>query len=102
MEGSDIVSGSVLEARDVRLRRGPREVLCGVDLAIGRGEMVALMGLSGGGKTTFLRAVAGLEPFDAGTLTVDGVALVPGHEPPAAVLRLLRRKVGMVFQFHFL
>jgi len=96
------MSGPVLEARGVTLRRGPRDVLCGVDLQVGRGEFAALMGLSGGGKTTFLRVVAGLEPFDEGTLWVDGVELRPGPRPPADVRRDLRRKVGMVFQFHYL
>ena len=96
------MSALVLDARGVRMRRGAREVLCGVDLQVGRGELVALMGLSGGGKTTFLRAVAGLEAFDAGTLSVDGVELRAGGMPAAATLRALRRKVGMVFQFHYL
>jgi ABC-type polar amino acid transport system ATPase subunit len=96
------MSGLVLDARDVSLRRGSRDVLCGVSIQVGRGELVALMGLSGGGKTTFLRAVAGLEAFDAGTLAVDGVQLQPGRRPSAETMRALRRKVGMVFQFHYL
>jgi ABC-type polar amino acid transport system ATPase subunit len=96
------MSGLVLEARGVTLRRGGRDVLRGVDLHVGRGELVALMGLSGGGKTTFLRAVAGLEAFDAGTLSVDGVSLTAGVLPAPDVLKALRRKVGMVFQFHHL
>jgi polar amino acid transport system ATP-binding protein len=96
------MSVPVLDARGVRLRRGAREVLCGVDLQVGRGELVALMGLSGGGKTTFLRAVAGLEAFDQGALSVDGVALPEGRMPDVATLGALRRKVGMVFQFHYL
>jgi ABC-type polar amino acid transport system ATPase subunit len=96
------MSGFVLDARGVTLRRGSREVLCGVDLQVSRGELVALMGLSGGGKTTFLRAVAGLEAFDGGVLSVDGVQLQPGRVPSAQILRALRRKVGMVFQFHYL
>jgi ABC-type polar amino acid transport system ATPase subunit len=94
------MSGPVLDARGVTLRRGSREVLRGVDLHVGRGELVALMGLSGGGKTTFLRAVAGLEAFDEGTLVVDGVRLDAGGPPAPGVLKALRRKVGMVFQFH--
>ncbi len=102
MEGAHPMSAPVLEARGVTTRRGSLDVLRGVDLQVGRGEFVALMGLSGGGKTTFLRAVAGLEPFDAGSLTVDGVVLHPGREPSPDVLRALRRKVGMVFQFHYL
>ena len=96
------MSTLLLDARGVQLRRGTREVLCGVDLRVGPGELVALMGLSGGGKTTFLRAVAGLEAFDAGTLSVDGIALRAGRMPDRDAVRALRRKVGMVFQFHYL
>jgi ABC-type polar amino acid transport system ATPase subunit len=102
VEGALTVSAPLLEARGVALRRGARDVLCGVDLHVQRGELVALMGLSGGGKTTFLRAVAGLEAFDAGTLSVDGVRLAAGGPSAPDVLTALRRKVGMVFQFHHL
>ena len=102
MESAHVMSAFVLEARGVTLRRGVREVLRSVDLDVRRGELVALMGLSGGGKTTFLRAVAGLESFDAGTLSVDGVNMTAGGPPPPGVLKALRRKVGMVFQFHHL
>jgi len=102
VEGAHAMNLPVLDARGITLRRGSRDVLRGVDLHIGRGELVALMGLSGGGKTTFLRAVAGLEAFDAGTLSVDGVNLVAGRLPAPDVLKALRRKVGMVFQFHHL
>jgi len=84
------------------MRRGAAEVLRGVDLEVGRGELVALMGLSGGGKTSFLRAVAGLELFDGGSLSVGAVALEPGRAPSPGALRDLRRQVGMVFQFHYL
>lgn len=102
MEGAHAMSDMVLTAGGVRMRRGTRDVLQGVDLQVGRGELVALMGLSGGGKTTFLRAAAGLEPFDGGTLVVDGIALTPGRLIDGEALRGLRRKVGMVFQFHYL
>ena len=73
---------STLNARGIHLKRGSREILRGVNLHADAGEVVALMGLSGSGKTTMLRVIAGLEPADAG-------------EVKAA-------KVGMVFQFHFL
>lgn len=91
----------VMELRDLRLRRGTREVLCGVTLAVGRGERLALMGPSGSGKTTILRAVAGLEGFHGGEVLVDGVRLAGGTDRRQA-LRDLHQKVGMVFQFHFL
>ena len=72
----------VLRVAGMRLIRGSREILAGVDLAAGAGEIVALMGLSGSGKTTILRVVAGLERADAGQVSAP--------------------RVGMVFQFHCL
>jgi ABC-type polar amino acid transport system ATPase subunit len=93
---------SVLAIDDLRLRRGSREVLRGVTMHVERGELVALMGLSGGGKTTVLRAITALEPFDAGHIDVDGVVLEAGQTPSRQTLRELRRHVGMVFQDHHL
>ncbi len=71
-----------LDVKQLRLSRGSREILRGVDLHADNGEIVALMGLSGSGKTTMLRVIAGLESGDSGTVTAG--------------------KVGMVFQFHYL
>jgi polar amino acid transport system ATP-binding protein len=99
MESGD---GVILAIDALRLRRGTREVLRGVSLSVRRGELVALMGLSGGGKTTVLRSVAALEPFDAGTIDVDGVVLRAGPLPPRTAAKELRRRVGMVFQLHYL
>jgi ABC-type polar amino acid transport system ATPase subunit len=95
------MSDAVIRLKEVSARRGARIVLAGVDLDVSRGEVVALMGASGSGKTTILRAIAGLDPFDGGSIEVDGVS-VPSGTPHASVLRRLRRKVGMVFQFHCL
>ena len=92
----------VLRVNDLHLHRGARPVLGGVSLDVGRGELVAIMGPSGSGKTTILRAVAGLESFQVGQIAVDGVALTGGTPATKATLRELRRKVGMVFQFHCL
>ena len=97
MESSD-----VLRIGDLRLTRGTREILRGISLRAARGELIALMGLSGGGKTTALRCIAALEQFDAGTIDVDGVTLRAGPLPPRNVMRELRRRVGMVFQLHYL
>ena len=97
-----------MESRDVliidqlRLRRGAREILRGVTFSANRGELLALMGLSGGGKTTVMRCVAALEPFDSGLISVDGVMLRPGPLPPRSAMRELRKRVGMVFQLHYL
>jgi ABC-type polar amino acid transport system ATPase subunit len=92
----------LLDVAGLHLQRGPRHILNGVRLQVARGHLVAIMGPSGSGKTTILRAIAGLERFQGGHITVDGVRLAGGADIPAATLRELRRKVGMVFQFHCL
>jgi ABC-type polar amino acid transport system ATPase subunit len=93
---------SVLKIDGLRLNRGAREILRSVSVTVERGELVALMGLSGGGKTTVLRAITALERFDGGTIDVDGVVLRADQAPSHATLRELRRRVAMVFQSHFL
>ena len=102
MEGADRFMTPVLQVRGLRVRRGAREVLSGVDLDAARCELVVVMGASGAGKSTLLRAIAALDPFDEGAMGVDGVTLAPGRLPSSRVLAPLRRKVGMVFQFHAL
>ena len=97
MESTDL-----LTIRDLRLNRGTREILRGISMRAHRGELLALMGLSGGGKTTVLRCITALEPFDGGTIDIDGVTLLSGALPSRTVLRALRRRVGMVFQLHYL
>ena len=92
---------AVLSLRDVRVRRGARQVLAGVSLDVAGGGIVAIMGPSGSGKTTLLRAVCGLEPIGAGTIQVAGVTLTAAR-PSAATLRTVHRGVGLVFQFHHL
>jgi ABC-type polar amino acid transport system ATPase subunit len=79
-----------------------RDVLEGVTFDVPRGELVALMGPSGSGKTTILRVIAGLEPFQSGTVQVEDLAIDSGAWLTPTTVRALRRKVGMVFQFHHL
>jgi ABC-type polar amino acid transport system ATPase subunit len=86
----------------LRVRYDTRDVLRALSLEVARGELVALMGPSGVGKTTALRAVAALQPFDEGQIVVDGFALAPGPVPPESRLVALRRRVGLVFQAHAL
>jgi ABC-type polar amino acid transport system ATPase subunit len=86
----------------LRVARGATDVLRGVDLRVARGEIYALMGTSGAGKSTVLRSVAALQPFSGGGIEVDGFALHPGPLPRESRLEGLRRRVGMVFQAHAL
>jgi polar amino acid transport system ATP-binding protein len=95
------MTDAIVRFDNVHLRRGARVVLAGAAFEAGRGEVVALMGSSGSGKTTILRTLAGLETFEQGAVTLDEVTLEAGVADAAAV-RALRRKVGMVFQFHCL
>jgi iron(III) transport system ATP-binding protein len=87
-------AGMSLVFAGIRHAYGAREVLRGVDLAVGAGEIVCLLGPSGDGKTTLLRLAAGLEPLQAGRVEVGGAPVAePGREvPPEA------RGVGFVFQ----
>jgi ABC-type polar amino acid transport system ATPase subunit len=91
-----------LEVRGLCSRRGEVEILRGVDLDVAPGEICALMGVSGAGKSTVLRSIAALQPFSGGRISVGDVALSAGPLPGEARLRPLRRKVGMVFQSHAL
>jgi ABC-type polar amino acid transport system ATPase subunit len=93
----------VIEVRELVKNHGPLRVLDGVSLRVRRGEVAAVIGPSGGGKSTLLRCVNGLEPFQGGEVRADGITLGPGDEGSdrAGALRELRRRVGMVFQqFH--
>lgn len=96
------MSEAVLRVRALGLRRGIRGVLEEVTFNVPQGELVALMGPSGSGKTTILRVVAGLEPFHSGTVQVEDLTIDSGAWLTPPMLRALRRKVGMVFQFHHL
>jgi len=76
---------------DCRVAYGNEVVLKDVDLEVKSGEIVAIMGSSGGGKTTLLRAIAGLIPMVSGDVQFDGVSIKT--EPEEA-----RKELGMVFQ----
>ncbi|MDB5806782.1 MAG: transporter ATP-binding protein [Betaproteobacteria bacterium] len=73
-----------------------RQILSGVDLSVKRGQLVALMGGSGSGKTTILRLLGGQVKPQAGTVMVDGRNV---HALKHGELFALRRRMGMLFQF---
>ncbi|MBN8945479.1 MAG: amino acid ABC transporter ATP-binding protein [Rhizobiales bacterium] len=75
---------------------GAIEILRGCDLTIERGEVVVICGPSGSGKSTLIKCINGLEPFNGGAVTVDGLDIGARR----ADLTALRARIGMVFQ-HF-
>ncbi len=90
------MSDYLIEIRDLYFTYGERMVLQGINLTARRGQVVAIMGISGGGKTTLLRLIGGQLKPTRGTLTVDGQEV--GALDPAGLYRL-RRRMGMLFQF---
>jgi ABC-type polar amino acid transport system ATPase subunit len=90
----------MIEVRELVKNHGQLRVLRGVTLCVQPGEVAAVVGPSGGGKSTLLRCINGLEPFQAGSVQVHDLALKPG-KPGPVLLQRLRARVGMVFQqFH--
>ena len=85
---------SLVELKDVVKRYGTNTVLNGVSLRVEKGEIIAIIGRSGSGKSTMLRCVNGLEPIQGGTVAFDGTVV----NDPKTDLRALRQHVGIVFQ----
>ncbi len=85
---------------------GDRKIFRDVTLQVHQSEVVAIIGPSGVGKSTLIRCVNYLHPFDQGTIRLLGHELRGGERPSAAVLQDIRTHVGMVFQtfnlFHHL
>ena len=93
-------NNSIIRVENLHKRYGSLEVLKGVSLEIGRGEVVAIVGPSGAGKTTLLHAIGALSDFDEGRIVVDGVDVGSLGSDAAADFR--NRCIGLVFQFHYL
>ncbi len=79
---------------------GPVEVLRDVTLEVEEGQMVAVIGASGVGKSTLLHVLGGLDSLDGGAVVVDGVALHDLNDAGRVAFR--NQRVGFVFQFHHL
>jgi ABC-type polar amino acid transport system ATPase subunit len=90
----------MIEVRALVKNHGGLRVLDGVSLDVRRGEVAAVIGPSGGGKSTLLRCINGLDPFEEGEVQVDQIRLRAGaaRGEIGQSLRELRRRVGMVFQ----
>ena len=96
----------MIRAVDVHKHFGPVEVLKGVSLEVGKGEVIAIIGPSGSGKSTFLRCLIHLETVHRGSIAIEGESLVSTDAngncryAPEQEIRRICGKMGMVFQ-HF-
>jgi ABC-type polar amino acid transport system ATPase subunit len=89
----------VIRIRGLTKRHGDRVILDDISAEVAAGETIAIVGPSGGGKSTLLRSLNYLEPFDAGEVEIAGFKLTPGMgRGQNAVFSELRTAVGMVFQ----
>ncbi len=88
-----------LEIKNLKKQFGSTKVLHGIDFSMEKGEVVALIGSSGGGKTTFLRCLNFLEMANEGTIDIeDGFHFDAKKDYKAAEIRNMRLKMGLVFQ----
>jgi putative ABC transport system ATP-binding protein len=97
MNSPVVAGGTLIEARDVRKSFGQTPALRGASVAVGQGEILAIMGPSGSGKSTLLHCLAGIYAPDGGEVWFDGNHLDTLDE--AARTRLRRTAFGFVFQF---
>jgi polar amino acid transport system ATP-binding protein len=85
---------TLIELSGVRKSFGTLEVIKGFDATVSKGEVVCIIGPSGSGKSTILRCINGLESYQAGTITVDGIRVDRHHRS----IRDVRMRLSMVFQ----
>ena len=85
----------MIEIRHLQKSFGSNEVLKNIDITIRDGEIYGLIGVSGAGKSTLLRCINGLEPYDGGSLKIDGVEVSQLNKQE---MRRFRSNIGMIFQ----
>ena len=88
----------MIQTKGITKSFGSLQVLKGIDLTIGEGEIVAIIGPSGAGKTTLLQIIGTLDAPDSGKLYINGTETVRLSEEKLAAFR--NRNIGFVFQFH--
>lgn len=88
----------MLIAKDIKKKYGALEVLRGIDMEVGKGEVVSIVGASGAGKSTLLQILGTLDKPDSGKLLLNEVNVFELSEKELAKFR--NQKLGFIFQFH--
>jgi lipoprotein-releasing system ATP-binding protein len=88
----------MIKTKGVTKSFGSLQVLKGIDLAVGKGEIVAIVGPSGAGKTTLLQIIGTLDSSDSGELEINGTKIGRLKDNELAAFR--NHNIGFVFQFH--
>ncbi|AXL53318.1 amino acid ABC transporter permease/ATP-binding protein [Paraburkholderia caffeinilytica] len=92
-------AGNALRLKNIHKRYGNHEVLKGIDLDVGVGEVVSIIGPSGSGKTSLIRTINALEAIDNGEIGLFGESYIEaGERSDGARVRIGRNRIGMVFQ----
>ena len=92
------IQNEMIKVQGITKSFGNLQVLKGIDLALGRGEIVSIVGPSGAGKTTLLQIMGTLDKADAGTIEIAGTSVMGMKEKELSAFR--NRNIGFVFQFH--
>ena len=88
----------MIEIKGITKSFGSLQVLKGIDLSIGKGEVVSIVGPSGAGKTTLLQIIGTLDKADSGTVVIDGTDVSTLKEKELSAFR--NKRIGFVYQFH--
>ena len=88
----------MIKANDITKSFGPLQVLKGIDLTVGKGEIVSIVGKSGAGKTTLLHILGSLDKPDSGSVTLASTDITQLKDRELSDFR--NRHIGFVFQFH--
>lgn len=88
----------MIQTQGITKSFGALQVLKGIDLTIGKGEIVTIVGPSGAGKTTLLQIIGTLDQPDSGSLTINGTDVSRLNEKALSAFR--NKNIGFVFQFH--
>src|SRR4029077_3908571 len=92
---ADVSNGTMISVRELHKRIGQQEILRGVNLEVARGETLAIIGRSGGGKSVLLKHLIGLMRPETGEIWIDGQNIIGMSEWQLATVR---EKVGILFQ----